>query len=295
MYNDFFGFKENPFNMTPDPRFIYFSKKHLEAFASLLYGIDQKKGFLEITGEIGAGKTTLCRALINDLKGKVKTSFVFNSDLSDSQLLQAIVEDFGIQPKNKTKKGCFDALNAFLLEELRNGGNAVLIIDEAQNLKPRALEQIRLLSNLETEREKLLQIILVGQPELRDHLKNPALTQLRQRISIRYHLKALDREELVKYIDYRLSVTGFEKDCPFDAEALEVIFTYSKGVPRLVNVLCDKALLAAFVRDKKVIGRELVEHARDEIEGKSPDTEASELNQKNKEKELKEKEAILTY
>src|SRR3989338_4719664 len=136
MYNDFFGFKENPFNMTPDPHFIYFSKKHLEAFASLLYGIEQRKGFLEITGEIGAGKTTLCRRLIEELEGKAKTSFIFNSDLSDIQLLQAIIEDFGIQPKKANKKGYFDALNRFLLDELRSGGNVVLIIDEAQNLSP---------------------------------------------------------------------------------------------------------------------------------------------------------------
>jgi len=292
MYNDFFGFKESPFNMTPDPRFIFFSKKHLEAFASLLYGIEQKKGFLEITGDIGAGKTTLCRGVMNELEGKAKTSFVFNSDLSDSQLLQAIVEDFGITPKNKTKKGCFDALNQFLLEELRNGGNAVLIIDEAQNLKPRALEQVRLLSNLETEREKLLQIVLVGQPELREHLKNPSLTQLRQRISIRYHLHSLDRDEIDQYIVHRLKVAGHEGKPLFDKGALGVIFAYTKGTPRLINVLCDKALLAAFVKERKDIDKGLMEQARDEVEGKVSGAAVEDIKHKVEEKEIKAEETL---
>ncbi len=267
MYKDFFGFKENPFNMTPDPSFIYFSKKHLEAFASLLYGIEQRKGFLEITGEIGAGKTTICRRLIEELAGKAKTSFIFNSDLSDTQLLQAIVEDFGIEPKRATKKAYFDALNRFLLEELKNGGNVVLIIDEAQNLSMRSLEQVRLLSNLETEKEKLLQIVLVGQPELRQTLKNPALLQLRQRISIRYHLTSLDLEETGKYIRHRLDVAGFKGESPFESEALDVAYTYTDGIPRLLNVLCDKALLAAFVQDSKNVTKEIMEQAREEIEG----------------------------
>jgi len=267
VYKDFFGFKENPFNMTPDPSFIYFSKKHLEAFASLLYGIEQRKGFLEITGEIGAGKTTICRRLIEELAGKAKTSFIFNSDLSDTQLLQAIVEDFGIEPKRATKKAYFDALNRFLLEELKNGGNVVLIIDEAQNLSMRSLEQVRLLSNLETEKEKLLQIVLVGQPELRQTLKNPALLQLRQRISIRYHLTSLDLEETGKYIRHRLDVAGFKGESPFESEALDVAYTYTDGIPRLLNVLCDKALLAAFVQDSKNVTKEIMEQAREEIEG----------------------------
>lgn len=277
MYNDFFGFKENPFNMTPDPHFIYFSKKHLEAFASLLYGIEQRKGFLEITGEIGAGKTTLCRRLIEELEGKAKTSFIFNSDLSDIQLLQAIIEDFGIQPKKATKKGYFDALNRFLLEELRNGGNVVLIIDEAQNLSTRSLEQIRLLSNLETQKEKLLQIVLVGQPELRETLKDPSLVQLRQRIGIRYHLTALDREETERYIHHRLEVAGYGGKFPFLPEALDLVYQYTGGIPRIMNVLCDKALLAAFVQDTRLIGRSLMEQARDEIEGTQTNSAVQEM------------------
>lgn len=269
VYNDFFGLKENPFNMTPDPRFIYFSKKHLEAYASLLYGIEQRKGFLEITGDIGAGKTTLCRRLLEELKGRAKTSYIFNSDLTDTQLLQAIVEDFGVVPKRETKKGYFDAFNQFLLDELRNGGNVVLIIDEAQNLKPRALEQIRLLSNLETEREKLLQIVLVGQPELRETLMADSLIQLRQRISIRYHLTALDREEIENYIRHRLTVAGFDRSFPFLPDAMDVINTFSHGVPRLINVLCDKALLAAYAQDRRQIGKEIIDLSVLEIEAQT--------------------------
>ena len=277
MYNDFFGFKENPFNMTPDPHFIYFSKKHLEAFASLLYGIEQRKGFLEITGEIGAGKTTLCRRLIEELQGRAKTSFIFNSDLSDNQLLQAIVEDFGVQPKRATKKGYFDALNRFLMEELRSGGNVVLIIDEAQNLSTRSLEQIRLLSNLETEKEKLLQIVLVGQPELKETLKDPSLLQLRQRIGIRYHLTALDREETERYVQHRLDVAGYKGRSPFLPEALDLAFVYTGGIPRILNVLCDKALLSAFVQDVRVIGKNIMEQARNEIEGTQTNSAVQEM------------------
>lgn len=277
MYNGFFGFRESPFSMTPDPQFIYFSKKHLEAFASLIYGIEQRKGFLEISGEIGAGKTTLCRALIDQLKGRAKTSYIFNSDLSDTQLLSAIIEDFGVQAKKPTKKSCFDALNRFLLEELRSGGNVVLIIDEAQNLKRRSLEQIRLLSNLETEKEKLLQIVLVGQPELRENLRDRTLIQLKQRISIRYHLTALDRDETEQYVRHRLQVAGFDGRFPFLPEAMDVAYAYSGGIPRLINVLCDKALLAAFVREMRQIGKDLMEHARDEIEGIKTDSVVHEM------------------
>ena len=183
MYQEYFGFREEPFRMTPDPRFIYFSRKHQEAFETLLYGINYRKGFIGITGEIGAGKTTLCRRLLAELNGKARTSVILNPGLSDVQLLSAIVEDFGIEVKVRNKKGYFDALNRFLLETAQEGMTAVLIIDEAQSLKPKTLEQIRLLSNLETEREKLLQIILVGQPELEKSLRHHSLVQLRQRIA----------------------------------------------------------------------------------------------------------------
>ncbi len=266
MYESFFGLKEPPFNVTPDPRFIYLSRHHLEALSTLLYGVESRRGFIEITGEIGAGKTTLCRTLLKEIQGRAHTAFIFNPRLSESELLQTIVEDFGIVPKGRRKKDYFDALNHFLLEELEKGTNAILIIDEAQNLTPRALEQVRLLSNLETTREKLLQIILVGQPELRTLLIRPELAQLRQRITIRYHLPALNREETGKYLLHRLQVAGSEEQF-FTPEAIDRIYERSGGVPRLINVLADRALLGAFVKESRVVEADLIEEARADLEG----------------------------
>lgn len=266
MYESFFGLKEPPFNVTPDPRFIYLSRHHLEALSTLLYGVESRRGFIEITGEIGAGKTTLCRTLLKEIQGRAHTAFIFNPKLSEFELLQTIVEDFGIVPKGKRKKDYFDALNHFLLEELEKGTNAVLIIDEAQNLTPRALEQIRLLSNLETAREKLLQIILVGQPQLRTLLARPDLAQLQQRITIRYHLPALKREETEKYLAHRLRVAGSEEQF-FTSEAIDAIYERSGGVPRLINVLADRALLGAFARESRMVEAALIEEARADLEG----------------------------
>lgn len=266
MYESFFGLKESPFNVTPDPRFIYFSRHHLEALSTLLYGIESRRGFIEITGEIGAGKTTLCRTLLQELEGRVKSAFIFNPKLSELELLQTIVEDLGIVPNGKRRKDYFDSLNRFLLEDLAKGANAVLIIDEAQNLRPGALEQIRLLSNLETTREKLLQIILVGQPELRTLLDRPELSQLRQRITIRYHLPSLSREDTEKYIAHRLRVAGSE-DQFFTPEAVERIYEHSDGIPRLINVLADRALLGAFVKGIRIVEAALIEEAQADLEG----------------------------
>lgn len=266
MYESFFGLKEAPFNVTPDPRFIYFSRQHLEALSTLLYGIESRRGFIEITGEIGAGKTTLCRTLLKEIQGKAHTALIFNPKLSELELLQTTVEDFGITPKGKRRKDYFDALNRFLLQELEKGMNAVLIIDEAQNLTPRALEQIRLLSNLETTREKLLQIILVGQPELRDLLGRPDLVQLRQRITNRYHLTALNREETEKYINHRLQVAGSEGQF-FTSEAIDRIYERSNGIPRLINVLADRALLGAYVKGSGIVEVAIIEEAQVDLEG----------------------------
>ncbi|MDD5085060.1 MAG: AAA family ATPase [Candidatus Omnitrophica bacterium] len=267
MYERFFGLNEPPFNVTPDPKFVYFSKKHQDAFASLVYGIEYKKGFIEITGEIGAGKTTLCRTFLSRMGNKIRSAMIFNPNLSDAQLLATIVEDFGIKPRSKNKKAYFDGLNSFLLDELASSRTAVLIIDEAQNLKPRSLEQIRLLSNLETDREKLLQIVLVGQPELREILSDSSLVQLRQRIGIRFHLSALDRTETEEYITHRIKVAGGEGKLLFAPSAIDYIYRYSKGIPRLINVLCDKSLLAAFVKEASEVHEGLVEAAQNEIEG----------------------------
>ncbi len=267
MYEQFFGLKEKPFNVTADPAFLFFSRRHKEAFSHLIYGIKERKGFLEITGEIGTGKTTLCKALLNSLDKDVKSALILNPDLSKFQLLKTILQDLEVAFEKKSGFSLLAKLNEFLIQQLSQGSNVVLIIDEAQNLKTSTLEQIRLLSNLETEKEKLLQIVLVGQPELRDKLKSPKLTQLRQRISVRYHILPLDRDEIVRYIEHRLSVAGSANSVKFTKEAIEEIYKYSQGIPRLINILCDKALLAAYVAETKSIPQELIIKCIEELEG----------------------------
>ncbi len=267
MYLDFYGLKENPFNVTSDPNFLYLSRPHKEALSHLLYGIEEKKGFLEITGEIGAGKTTLCKALLNRLGGGAKTAFILNPNMSELQLLEAIVEDFGIKPARRSKVSLLRQLNNFLLEELRKSSAVVLILDEAQNLKNSTLEAIRLLSNLETDKEKLLQILLVGQPELREKLKSPSLVQLSQRIGIRFHICPLQKEEIEKYMYHRLKVAGSENAVHFTEGAVDKIFKFSSGIPRLINLICDKALLSGFVLGKKIIDGENIDASVFEIEG----------------------------
>lgn len=269
MYESFFGLREAPFNVTPDPRFVYFSQRHLEALSALIYGVESRRGFIQVTGEIGTGKTTLCRTLLSKLDGKVHSALVFNPKLSEFELLQTIVEDFGIKPSGRRRKDYFDALNRFLLEQLEKGYNAIAIIDEAQLLSPRALEQIRLLSNLETATQKLLQIILVGQPELRSNLNRKDLVQLYQRITIRYHLTALSREDTENYLAHRLSIAGAEGNF-FSTEAVDLIFQLSSGVPRLINVLADRAMMAAYTQTCKVIGPSMVEEAHNDLQGVAP-------------------------
>ncbi len=269
MYERYFGFKEKPFNITADPAFLFFSRRHKEAFAHLVYGIKERKGFLEITGEIGTGKTTLCKALLNSLDKETKTALILNPELSKFQLLRTILQDLEINCDKHSGIYLLNRLNEFLIQQLSQGNNVVLIIDEAQNLKTSILEQIRLLSNLETEKEKLLQIVLVGQPELREKLKSPKLRQLRQRIGVRYHILPLERNEVDKYIGHRLSVAGSPPAAIFKQEAIDEIYRYSQGVPRIINILCDKALLAAFVQEKKTIGQEMVRKCIGELEGES--------------------------
>ena len=268
MYLEYYKLHEKPFNVTSDPSFLYLSKKHREAFAYLVYGIKERKGFLEITGEVGTGKTTLCRALLNHLDSHTKAAFVFNSDLSELQLLQAIIADLGIKLERKTKIDLFSGLNSFLIDQLQLGNNVVLILDEAQNLKPRVLEQLRMLSNLETEKEKLFQIILVGQPELRDKLKSPRLRQLRQRIGIRYHILPLEKKEIPDYINHRLCIAGSDGSVKFTQSAIEKIYEYSNGIPRLINIVSDKALLLGFVLATYEITDGIIEKSIEEIEGR---------------------------
>jgi putative secretion ATPase, PEP-CTERM locus subfamily len=267
MYRQFFGLKEKPFNITSDPSFLYLSRVHKEAFAHLLYGIKERKGILEITGEIGAGKTTLCRALLNHLDINTKSAFIFNSTLPEMQLFQTILEDFGVSVGKKTKASMLRQFNNFLLEELSKNNNVVLIIDEAQNLKTSVLEELRILSNLETEKEKLFQMVLVGQPELREKLSSPNLKQLRQRIGVRFHITPLSNVEISEYIYHRLKVAGSAGDISFSDDAMDVIYKYSGGIPRLINTVCDKALLSAYVADTKYIDSVIIEKCIREIEG----------------------------
>lgn len=270
MYETFFALKQKPFAITSNPAFLYLSQKHREALSHLLYGINERVGFIEITGEVGTGKTTVCRALLNQLDGRTKTAFIFNSNVSELQLMQQIVEDLGIQTGKKGKGGLFAALNGFLIEQLSHGNNVALIIDEAQNLSLKLLEQVRMLSNLEAENQKLLQIVLVGQPELRDKLRRPELRQLRQRIAVRCQIDALGPEDVVNYVNHRLLHAGANGAGPaFDAGSIDAIYDFSKGIPRLINIVCDKALLMAYVLETRNVNADIVRQCINEIEGGS--------------------------
>ena len=258
MYLPFFNLREPPFNLTPDPRFLFLSTQHEEALTHLLYGIYERKGFIEITGEVGTGKTVLCRALLERLDKTVATALIFNSYLTKMELLQAITDDFGLVPRDTTSKGYIDTLNEYLLEEFAAGRNAVVVIDEAQNLAPTVLEQLRMLSNLETERGKLLQIILVGQPELREKLAMPQMRQLEQRIAVRFHIHELTRTETKQYITHRMSVAGAAHTVTWSRRALMLIHQYTGGIPRRINLLCDRILMTAFVRETHRVKAALV-------------------------------------
>ncbi len=254
--------------MTPDTRYLFLSPQHSEALNHLIYGINEKKGFIVITGGIGTGKTTICRHLLSVLDQSVDSALIFNPSLSEMELLAAINQEFGVKSGRgrKTKKRYIDALNTFLLKNFSAGRNAVLLIDEAQNLSRGVLEQIRMLSNLETEREKLLQIILIGQPELDDLLTSPSLKQLNERISVRYTLIPLNRYQEEDYIRHRLAVGGGDNGVPlFSSQAFRKIHSYSGGIPRRINVICDRALLIAYSRDSSVIGRNLIREAVSDI------------------------------
>ena len=264
---EFYGLRQAPFDITPNPRFLFHSAKHREAFNHLLYGIRERKGFIQLTGEVGAGKTTLCRALLEQLDGRFSTALILNPVLSADELMKAIAVEFGLNVKGSDRMETIAAISDFLLQQVLNGKETVLIIDEAQNLTEDLLEQVRLLSNIETDDRKLLQIILMGQPELRERLNSPRLSQLRQRITVRYHLNPLKLGEMGQYIQHRLSLAGGNGIPIFTRPALWRIFNYSEGVPRLINALCDKALLAGFVAQSQRITFGMVGRAIRELEG----------------------------
>ncbi len=273
MYEAFYNLRENPFNVTADPVFFFSSSYHTEAFSHLIYGIEQRKGILLITGEVGTGKTILCRTLLNRYrnrsKNNIKTALILNPSFSDQQLLQLILRDFGIQGDFKNKFDLINALNGFLLEETGHGHNIVLVIDEAQNLGVVQLEQIRLLSNLETEKEKLLQIVLIGQPELCEKLELSSLRQLNQRIAVHYHLLPLKRHEVEIYIKHRLKIAS-SKDSRnrvrFTKKAIDTIYESSKGTPRMINILCDRALLAGYTLETFTIDKDIIHKCIQEID-----------------------------
>lgn len=267
MYEAFYGLRERPFNLTPDPKFLYLSDKHKEAFAHLLYGIKNRSGFVMLSGEIGTGKTTICRNLLKQLDSDTKVAFIFNPALNPIELMKKITQEFGVDASANTLLELVDALNHYLLESAARGVNNVLVIDESQNLEPEVLEQIRLLSNLETETDKLLQIILIGQPELAEKLSLHRLRQLNQRITARYHLHELDETETMQYIAYRLHVAGGRRKVRFAKGAVGRIHKISGGTPRVINALCDRCLLIGYTRETHTITPAIVKEAAKEIKG----------------------------
>lgn len=267
MYESFYGLSEKPFNLTPDPRFLYLSQKHKDAFAHLLYGIRNRNGFVMVSGEIGTGKTTICRSLLKQIDPDTEVAFIFNPYLSPEELLRKINQEFGISTSASTVRGLIDELDHYLLQQASAGKNCVLIIDEAQNLAPETLEQIRLLSNLETETQKLVQIVLIGQPELPEKLALWELRQLNQRITARYHLDALDAEETLHYIAFRLRVAGGRKKVAFTPRAISWVYKLSGGTPRVINAICDRSLLIGYTKDTRTITPHIVREAAREIQG----------------------------
>jgi len=268
MYKSFYGLKENPFNVNPDPRYLFLTKQIEEALSGLMYGIQARKGFITLTGEVGTGKTTLVNRLLDWLHmRRTKTAFLFNSRMNSSQLFDFILAEFDIHCDNRSKSQQLMKLNHWLLERYRAGEAAVLIVDEAQNLTFPVLEEIRLLTNLETSTEKLLQIVLSGQPELEEKLKLPQLRQLRQRITLRCKTMPLSKEETHDYVLERLRIAGAAAGASiFSAKAMEAIHLYSMGIPRVINLLCEHALINSFVDQQKTIEPKVIEDVAREFQ-----------------------------
>jgi general secretion pathway protein A len=264
MYNSYFGFSVSPFSVTPDPSFFYTNPVYQEAYANLRYGIEAKKGFIVITGEVGTGKTTLLRKLMHNLEGTIDSVFIFNTYLNFTELLQVIVYDLGLAPKEPNKVTLLQELYDYLITQLKQAHIVSVLVDEAQNLSDEALEGLRLLSNLETDQEKLIQIVLMGQPELQARLDRPNLRQLKQRVALQCRLVPLKDEEMGPYIDFRLRAAGYKGKDLFYRDAFRQIAFYSNGIPRLINIICDNALLCAYARSQKTVSADIIkEVARD--------------------------------
>ncbi|MBJ6801416.1 XrtA/PEP-CTERM system-associated ATPase [Geomonas propionica] len=266
MYEEFFSFTRKPFELVPDPDFIYLSRSHRKAITYLDYGIRERAGFLLLTGDVGSGKTTLIRDLIGKKYERVVLAKVFNTRVTIEQLLAMINDDYGLESAGKDKVALIRDLNDFLLEQYAAGNHPILIIDEAQNLEADLLEEVRLLSNLESSHNKLLQIILVGQPELRDTMASPGLMQLRQRISVSCHLHALSRDESLAYILHRMKVAGNPEAVLFTDEAIDLIYQFSHGIPRLVNIICDFLMLAAFADETRTVTAEMTREVAHDLD-----------------------------
>jgi general secretion pathway protein A len=289
MYEEYYGFTEKPFSLTPDPKYLFKSASHASAFELLQYAIRRREGFVVITGDIGTGKTTLCRALLEQVDRRTFTALVLNPFLSEDDLLRLVLQEFGVVSREEVKHGrlagvskqeLIETLNEFLLSLQTIGAQALLIIDEAQNLPLQVLEQIRILSNLETAKEKLLQIVLVGQSNLKDLLRRPELRQLDQRVSIRYDLKPLSAEETAAYVLHRLSVAGGSAAITFTPKALARVHHFTLGIPRLINLLCDRALLTAYSSHSTRVAHAFVESAAASLELQRPSRRRSWLRQR---------------
>ena len=281
LYQTHFGLSQAPFNITPDPSFLYLSASHREGLAQLSYGIRARKGFVVLTGEVGTGKTTLIHALLNDLNGSAQTALIFSTIVSPADLLRSVCEEFGLVDSKRPLGEIHDylvSLNEFLLESYRKGENCALIIDESQNLSAEVLESIRLLSNFETSKDKLLQILLVGQPELAVRLNSPELRQLKQRVMLRHQLRALSLQECCEYVANRLKVAGADRTI-FTPNALESIHSYSSGIPRIVNVLCDNALLTGYALGRKEIDTGIIREVAEDLSITIPETRLKPIRQ----------------
>jgi general secretion pathway protein A len=275
MYEEYYGFTEKPFSLTPDPKYLFKSESHANAFELLHYAVRRREGFVVVTGDIGTGKTTLCRALLEEIDRKTFTALVLNPFLSEEDLLKLILQDFGVVSREDVKRGrlanvskqeLIETIYDFLLSLLPIRASAVLMIDEAQNLPMPVLEQIRILSNLETDKDKLLQIVLVGQLELNALLKAPQMRQLDQRVSIRYQLRPLTRDEVAAYVSHRLTVAGGSAAVTFQAKALDMVHARTQGIPRLINLVCDRSLLAAYSGRTNRVSADIVYQAAESLE-----------------------------